>query len=78
MEGCGDRLGQADLIGAACNPQPETRIPHTPRIRRREHSHRTTLTAGGGTRRSRGHWGTLDNVIGAPGKPQRVSRDLRP
>jgi hypothetical protein len=38
----------------------------------------TTLTAGGGTRRSRGHWGILDNVIGAPGARQRVSRDLRP
>ena len=37
-----------------------------------------TPEAGGGTRRSRGHWGTLDNVIGGPGVWQRMSGDLRP
>ena len=29
-------------------------------------THRMTHKAGGGTRRSRGHWGILDNVIGGP------------
>ena len=34
--------------------------------------------AGGGTRRSRGHWGILDNVIGGPGVRQRLQGDLSP
>ena len=36
----------------------------------------TDSDAAGGTRRSRGHWGTLENVIGGPGVRQRTSRDL--
>ncbi len=34
--------------------------------------------AGGGTRRSRGHWGTLENVIGGHRWRQRPRRDLSP
>jgi hypothetical protein len=32
------------------------------------------LKAEGGTRRSRGHWGILDNVIGGPHARKRVRR----
>jgi hypothetical protein len=35
--------------------------------------------AAGGTRRSRGHWGTLENVIGGPRMgPARMCGDLSP
>jgi len=33
----------------------------------------TRSPAGSGTRRSRGHWGVLDNVIGGPGRRQRLA-----
>ena len=36
------------------------------------------VDAGGGTRRSRGHWGILVNVIGGPCAQQCVQRDLSP
>jgi len=38
----------------------------------------TDSDAGGGTRRSRGHRGTLDNVIGGPGVWQRMPGHLSP